>query len=61
MAIDYLLYFIIIENMIQYSINIYQLTQIYVSLQTTQDMDVPQEQSHFSEEEKKTYIRWKPI
>jgi len=31
MALDYIIYFIILENMVQYSINLYHLTQIFYS------------------------------
>jgi len=42
MALDYLLFFIIAENFLQYSINIYNLTQIFCSRQNSlQEEDDP--------------------
>jgi hypothetical protein len=66
MALDYLLYFIICENIIQYSINIYQMIQIYNSLQNVPETEeVPREQRQGQIPEKsickKTSVRWGPI
>jgi hypothetical protein len=54
-ATEYVLYFIIIENIFQYSLNLYHLTQIFFTQEEKQEKEEQEEQKLF------TYKRHLPI
>ena len=57
MALDYIIYFIILENMFQYSINLYHLTQIFCARQNNQIQEDVNEPESLSYHNRDGYIR----